>query len=150
MPLSEAIQQLNMWWLHTKDNWPKLLSRSVTILQTNTYIKKDWNLLVCTNPNCNHCGHTIDVCYWPKRGKEEQFLPDFGKRGRFKGSAINTCQGSTKSSPTVNVASRSKDNDQVFTYMTIGDTKFKVPTTPTTDDDHIPDDKPPPSFSDSN
>ena len=36
------------------------------------------------------------------------------------------------------------DNDQVFTYMTMGDTKFKVPTTLTTDNDHIPDDKPPP------
>jgi len=90
------------------------------------------------------------VCYWPERGKEEQFPSDFGKRGGFKGSAINICQGSTKSSPTVNVASRSKDNDQVFTYMTMGDTKFKVPITPTTDDDHTPDDKPSPSFSDSN
>ena len=32
----------------------------------------------------------------------------------------------------------------------MGDTKFKVPTTPTTDDDYTPDDKPSPSFSDSN
>jgi len=90
------------------------------------------------------------VCYWPGGGKEGQFSPDFGKRGGFKGSVINTHQGSTKSSPTVNVASRSEDNDQVFAYMTIGDTKFKVPTTPTTDDDCTSDDKPLPSFSDSN
>ena len=83
-------------------------------------------------------------------GKEEQFSPDFGKKDRFKGSAINTCQGSTKSSPTVNIASRSEDNNQVFIYMMIGDTEFKVPTIPTTNDNHTPDDKPPPSFSDSN
>jgi len=51
------------------------------------------------------------VCYWPGEGKEGHFLPDFGKRGEFKGSAINMYQGSTKSLSTVNVASRSKDND---------------------------------------
>jgi len=79
--------------------------------QTNTYIKKDWNLLVCTNPNYNCCRHTIDVCYWPGGGKEGQFPPDFGKRGGFKGSATNTCQGSTKLSPTVNMAFTSKDNN---------------------------------------
>ena len=32
----------------------------------------------------------------------------------------------------------------------IGDTEFKVPTIPTTNDNHTPDDKPPPSFSDFN
>ena len=30
------------------------------------------------------------------------------------------------------------------------DAKFKVPATSTSDDNHIPDDKPPPSFSDPN
>ena len=34
--------------------------------------------------------------------------------------------------------------------MTIGDTEFKVPTIPTTNDNYTPDNKPPPSFSDSN
>jgi len=41
MPLSEAIQQLNVWWLYTKNNCPKSSSCSVMVLQTNTYIKKD-------------------------------------------------------------------------------------------------------------
>jgi len=111
MPLSEAIQQLNVWWLRTKDDCSKSSSRSVMALQTNTYIKKDWSLLVCTNPNCNHRGHTIDVCYWPGGGKEGQFPPDFGKRGGFKGSAANTCQGSTKPPLTINTASTSEDNN---------------------------------------
>ena len=150
MPLSKAIQQLNIWWLHTKDDRPKPLSRSVIALQTNTYIRKNQNLLVYTNPNCNHRGHTIDVCYWPGGGKEGQFPPDFGKRGEFKGSATNTCQGTIKPPPTVNAVSTSEDNDQIFAYMTMGDTKFKVPATLAIDDDCTPDDKPPPSFSDFN
>ena len=64
------------------------------------------------------------MCYWPEREKEGQFPPDFGKRGRFKGSAINTCQSSTKLSPTVNVASRSKDNDYHKWSLTICDGCF--------------------------
>jgi len=150
MPLSEAIQQLNVWWLCTKDNRPKSSSRSVMALQTNTYIKKDRGLLVCTNPNCNRHGHTIDVCYWPGGGKEGQFPPDFGKRGGFKGSAANTRQGSTKPPLTVNAASTSEDNNQVFAYMTMGDTEFKVPATSALNDDCTPDNKPPSSSSDPN
>jgi len=33
------------------------------------------------------------MCYWRGGGKEGQFPPGFGKRGGFKGTAINTKQG---------------------------------------------------------
>jgi len=90
------------------------------------------------------------VCYWPGQGKKGQFPSNFGKRGGFKRLATNTCQGSTKLSSTINIVSTSKDNDQVFAYMTMGDAEFTVSAISTSNDNYTPDDKPPPSFSDSN
>ncbi len=37
----------------------------------------------CTNPNCKvkkHSTHSMANCYWPGRGKEGQFPPNFGQR----------------------------------------------------------------------
>lgn len=48
---------------------------------------KDKDQLICNNPNCNHCGYTIDICYWASSSKEKQFPPGFGKRGEVKESA---------------------------------------------------------------
>ena len=70
MPLSEAIQQLNVWWLRTKDDHAKPPLRPIMALQTSTYIPKDRKILICTNPNCNCREHTVDVCYWPGGRKE--------------------------------------------------------------------------------
>jgi len=90
------------------------------------------------------------MCYWPGGGKKEQFLPSFGKRSRIRGSAANTQQESNKPLPTINAASISEENDQVFTCITMGNSKFKVHTIPYLQPNHRSDDYISLSFSISN
>jgi len=59
------------------------------------------------------------MCYWHGGGKEEQFPPGFGKRGRFKGIAINTKQGSFNQEPTANVIEVANNEEpQTSAFMT--------------------------------
>jgi len=90
------------------------------------------------------------VCYWLGGEKEGQFPSNFGKKSSFKRSVVNTCQEIAKPAPTINNASTSEDNDQVFTYMTMGNVKFKIPAASTTNNNCISDDEPSPSFNNSN
>jgi len=87
------------------------------------------------------------MCYWPGGGKEGQFSPGFGKRGRFKGSAANTRQEALKPSPTANITSISEENKQIFACMPMGDSEFKVFATSDINETCKPDDKVSPSSS---
>jgi len=93
-----------VWWIQNKDDHPKSSPHSVLAFQTNAYIKKNQRLLVYANPNCNHYRHTIEVCYWPGRGKEGQFSPGFGQRRGTKSTAVNTKQGTLQQIPIANIA----------------------------------------------
>src|SRR6266542_3599214 len=51
----------------------------------------------CANPNCKakKClTHSTANCYWPGRGKEGQFPPNFGQKTRA--NAVATAQGGTE------------------------------------------------------
>ena len=59
------------------------------------------------------------MCYWRGGGKEGQFPPGFGKRGGFKGTAINTKQGGFNWEPTVNaVEVANNEEPQTSAFMT--------------------------------
>jgi len=95
-------------------------------LYTTTQKQRTNSQLICTNPNCKHRGHTIEVCYWPGEGKEGQFPPGFGKRGGTRGTAVGTRQGSSHQTPTANVAKAEEEDKQTFAFMTMGDSDIKV------------------------
>ena len=47
----------------------------------------------CTNPNCKAkmCStHTTANCYWPGRGKEGQFPPNFGQRPKVNSATLSS------------------------------------------------------------
>jgi len=59
------------------------------------------------------------MCYWHGSGKEGQFPPGFGKRGGFKGTAINTKQGSFNQEPIANVIEVANNEEpQTSAFMT--------------------------------
>jgi len=58
--------------------------------------------------------------YWPGRGKEEQFLSGFGKRGGLRGTAFSTRQGGFKLETKAHIMTTDtpdEGNKQVFAYM---------------------------------
>jgi len=113
---TEAISLLETWSLHFS---PKSSINPVAALQVTKPPRKDRNQLVCINPNCNRQGHTIEMCYWRGGGKEGQFPLGFGKRGRFKGTAINTKQGGFNWEPTANaVEVANNEEPQTSAFMT--------------------------------
>ncbi|KAG6858934.1 hypothetical protein C0991_001614 [Blastosporella zonata] len=76
---------------------------SVTALQAKTLppVKPK---LTCINTNCGRTGHTINNCYWRGGGKEGQFPPNFGKRGRTTaGNATHMANMANTSSDDVHV-----------------------------------------------
>jgi len=59
------------------------------------------------------------MCYWHSGRKEGQFPSGLGKRGRFKGTAINTKQGGFNWEPTANaVEVANNEEPQTSTFMT--------------------------------
>jgi len=79
------------------------------------------------------------------RGKEEQFLSGFRKRGSEKGSAVETRQDGFKPKPTANIATITDEVEQTFTLMTLEETTFKVPHIPVSVPSKTPNDDPFPS-----
>ena len=74
------------------------------------------------------------MCYWPERGKERQFPPDFGKRGDLRGTTFSTRQGEFKPETKAHITTTDtpdKGNEQVFAYMSTDWKDFKVLATPT-------------------
>ena len=142
MTSADAIARLQIW--HTKSHKNQLIhsSRNTIALQTSIPRQGQRFQLICTNPNCWHHGHTIEMCYWPGGGKEGQFPLGFGKRGGFRGSAANTRQGGFKPQSTINTTSTNEENDQVFACMTVGDSEFKVATSSNLNGNHSPDHTP--------
>ena len=61
MPSSEAISQLDIWWLRISRDQ---LSQQISALQISRPTTQERNQLICTNPNCRRQGHTIKQCYW--------------------------------------------------------------------------------------
>ena len=115
-------------------------------LQTSTSKQKKRSQLICVNPNCRHQGHTIEMCYWPGGGKEEQFSPGFGKRRGLKGIAFSTRQGGFKLETKAHITTTDtpdEGNEQVFAYMSTDWKDFKVLVTPTFSA-NIPHDNPNP------
>ena len=113
---TEAISLLETWSLHFS---PKSSINPVAALQVTKPPWKNWNQLVCINPNCNCQGHTIEMCYWCGGGKEGQFPPGFGKRGGFKGIAINTKQEGFNWKPTANaIEIANNEEPQTSAFMT--------------------------------
>jgi len=90
MTSTNAIAHLQIWYTKSHRNRLTNSNQNIMALQTSTTRQGSRSQLVCANPNCHHCGHTIEMYYWPGGGKEGQFPPSFGKRGRFRGSAANT------------------------------------------------------------
>jgi len=58
---SEAISQLDTWWLFISQDWPP---RQISALQTFRPANQEQIQLICSNPNCKRCRHTIKQCYW--------------------------------------------------------------------------------------
>jgi len=143
----DTIAHLQIW--HTKSHRNQLTNNTQSTLALQTSIPKQGSRsqLICINPNCCRCGHTIEMCYWPGGGKEEQFPPGFGKRGGFRGSAANTQQGGFKSLPTTNATTTGEESNQISACMTMGNSEFKVLTTSTLNEIHRPDNRTSPSFS---
>ena len=99
-------------------------------LYTITPKQKTNSQLICTNPNCKHCGYIIEVCYWPGGEKEGQFPLGFGKREGVRGTEVGTRQGSSHQTPTANFAKAEEENKQTFAFITIGDSDIKVQPSP--------------------
>jgi len=87
---ADAIACLQIW--HTKSHKTRLTNtgQNTMVLHTSTFRQGQKPQLVCTNPNCHQCSHTIEMCYWPGESKKGQFFPGFGKRDGIRGSATST------------------------------------------------------------
>jgi len=58
------------------------------------------------------------MCYWHGSEKKGQFPPGFEKRGKFKGTAINTKQGGFNWEPTANaIEVANNEEPQTSTFM---------------------------------
>ena len=70
MNLAETISQLQSWYARISQNQPPKMGQNSMALYTTIPKQRTNSQLICTNPNCKHHGHTIEVCYWPEGGKE--------------------------------------------------------------------------------
>jgi len=92
MNSAETISQLQSWYARISQNRPPKIGQNSMALYTTTPKQRTNSQLICTNPNCRHRGHIIEVCYWPGGGKENQFPLGFGKRGGARGTTVGTRQ----------------------------------------------------------
>jgi len=144
MPTSEAISQLDTWWLCISQDWPP---RQISALQIFRPANREQIQLICSNPNCKRCRYTIKQCYWKGKGKKEQFSSGFGKRGGARGSAINSKQGTVRPIFTANIMITNQTRDEeAYVLMTIGDNDFQVLTTTTPIIEEFPDNNPTHSY----
>jgi len=140
IPVSETISQFQVWWLRINQNRPVNSPQAVTALQTTSHSPRDQTQIICTNPNCRRCGHTIEVCYWPGEGKEGQFPPGFGHRGGTRGTATNTREGNYRPRPTINnTTTKDAEDKEVFALMTMDNVDFEVTTSPSPSTPRVPD-----------
>jgi len=124
---SEAISHLQTWYTRINRNWLTSTNQNTTALQTFVSKQRQRSQLICVNPNYGRREHTIENCYWPRGGKEEQFPLGFGKRGGSRGIAINTRQGHFTQRPTANtVELKGGEDANTFALMSMTDTTIQV------------------------
>jgi hypothetical protein len=129
----DAINQLMTHWARISRDRISNARTSTSALQVSINRQARDRIrsqLVCTNPNCNRQGHTIEDCYWQGGGKAGQFPAWFRKRGGVKGNATPSLPGQQASANTVVTTTTTDPTEpKVFALAAITEIQAKVPST---------------------
>jgi hypothetical protein len=138
----DAINQLMTHWAQISRDWISNACTSTSALQVSANRQgcdRNRSQLVCTNPNCNRQGHTIEDCYWQGGGKAGQFPAWFRKRGRVKGNAAPHLLGQQTSANAAIASTTAEPTEQkVYALAAITEIDIQVPSTAIVPPPHTP------------
>jgi hypothetical protein len=131
----DAINQLMTHWARISRDRISNTRTSTSALQASANRQgrdRFRSQLVCTNPNCNRQGHTIEDCYWQGGGKAGQFPTWFRKRGGAKGNATPNSSGQQTSANAAVAGTIAEPNEpKVYALAAITEFDAQVPSTTT-------------------